>query len=143
MRRVAVFFYGLFMDADALRAKGIDPGEPRRASVRGFSLRIGERATLVRDDAGIVHGLVMDLTQDAIDQLYAEPSVSMYRPEAVLADIEGNGRVAALCFNLPAPPRPEESNSAYAAKLRDLARRIGLPADYVESITSGSAPSSG
>ena len=130
MRRIAVFFYGLFMDADVLRAKGIDPGEPRRASVRGFALRIGERATLVRDDAGIAHGMVMDLTHAAIDQLYAEPSVSMYRPEAVLAEIHGNGSVAALCFNLTSPPRPEESNAAYAAKLRDLRQRLGLPADW-------------
>jgi gamma-glutamyl AIG2-like cyclotransferase len=133
-RRIPVFFYGLFMDAEALRAKGIDPMNPRRASVRGFSLRIGQRATLVPDADGCAHGVLMDLTHADIDQLYADPSVSMYRPEPVSVELDGHDGVAALCFNLTAPPRPEESNAAYAEKLRELARRLGLPADYVAGI---------
>jgi hypothetical protein len=32
-RRIEVFFYGLFMDADLLRAKGADPVNIRSASV--------------------------------------------------------------------------------------------------------------
>lgn len=133
-RRIPVFFYGLFMDAEALRAKGADPADPRRASVHGFSLRIGQRATLVPDPDGRAHGVLMDLTHSDIDQLYADPSVSMYRPEAVSVELDSHGEVAALCFNLTAPPRPEESNAAYAEKLRELARRLGLPADYVGGI---------
>jgi len=35
---------------------------------------------------------------------------------------------------LVVPPSPEEANSDYAAKLRDLARRLELPSDYVERI---------
>lgn len=48
-RRIDVFFYGLFMDAELLRSKGAFPVNIRRAGVPGFELRIGERATLLRD----------------------------------------------------------------------------------------------
>jgi hypothetical protein len=44
---IGVFFYGLFMDADLLRARGAVPTDVQHASIRGFSLRIGARATLV------------------------------------------------------------------------------------------------
>ena len=37
-RRVAVFFYGLFMDEEALRKKGLAPTDGRVAFVRGFAL---------------------------------------------------------------------------------------------------------
>ena len=76
-RRIAVFFYGLFMDADILRSKAIDPAGPRRASVSGFALRIGQRATLVPDPDGRAHGVLMELQHEEIDRLYADPSVQM------------------------------------------------------------------
>jgi hypothetical protein len=76
----------------------------------------------------------MELTHDEIEQLYSEASVRAYRPEAVLTELGDGSRVPALCFNLVVPPSPEEANSEYADKLRTLARQLGLPADYVESI---------
>jgi len=125
-RRIPVFFYGLFMDAELLRAKGIDPQNARRASLPRFALRIGKRATLVPDANARAHGIAMDLTHTDIDKLYAEPSVSMYRAEPVLLETE-SGPVAALCFVLPEPPQPHERNDEYAAKLRALSLRLGLP----------------
>ena len=70
--------------------------------------------------------MAMDLTHAEIDQLYAEPSVSMYRAEPVTLETE-TGPVAALCFVLPEPPQPHERNDEYAAKLRELSMRLGLP----------------
>jgi hypothetical protein len=52
----------------------------------------------------------------------------------VVAELAGGIQVPALCFNLQITPQPGESNDAYAQKLRDLARRLGLPADYVDRI---------
>jgi hypothetical protein len=46
-RRIDVFFYGLFMDAELLREKVITPVETRRAVVENFRLVITQRATLV------------------------------------------------------------------------------------------------
>lgn len=134
VRRIDVFFYGLFMDAEALRGREVHPMDIRRASVRGFSLRIGQRATLIPEANDHAWGVMMRLSHDEIDHLYADPSVSVYRAEAVLCDLDDGAREAALCFNLPAPPRPDERNPEYAQQLRNLARRLELPPAYVDRI---------
>jgi hypothetical protein len=132
--RVEVFFYGLFMDEALLREKGLNPAGGRAASVENFRLFIGERATLAPCEGGEVHGLIFSLTRREVDALYTEDSVKAYRPEAVCAQLRDGTYVPALCFNLPAPPAPGERNPSYASKLRALAARLGLPADYVSSI---------
>jgi Gamma-glutamyl cyclotransferase, AIG2-like len=133
-RRVEVFFYGLFMEADALREKGFRPANARQASVEDMALHLGERATLVPERGGCVHGMLMNVTHAELDRLYAEPSVEAYRPEPVIASLRDGTIVAALCFNLPAVPAGVRSNPEYAAKLRIAARRMGLPETYVASI---------
>ena len=76
----------------------------------------------------------MELTHAEVEQLYSEPSVRDYRPEAVVCRLSNGSCIPALCFNLIEPPRPDEANSEYAAKLRDLAARLGFPSEYVENI---------
>ena len=134
MRKIDVFFYGLFMDEDLLRSRGVTPTNLRPGSVSGFQLRIGNRATLVPAQSDRVFGLVASLSHADLERLYSEPSVSAYRPEAVLADLSNGEVVAALCFNLPEPPSAGERNVDYASKLRSLAERLNFPADYVASI---------
>jgi hypothetical protein len=53
-RRVSVFFYGLFMDPELLRGKGLQPENDRRACVRGMRLRIGKRAALEVEPGAVV-----------------------------------------------------------------------------------------
>ena len=134
MRKIDVFFYGLFMDEGLLRSKGVTPTNLRSASVSGFQLRIGNRATLVPAPSGRVFGLVASLSHIDLERLYSEPSVSAYRPEAVLVHLSSGEVLAALCFNLPEPPSPAERNSDYASKLRSLAEQLNFPAEYVASI---------
>jgi hypothetical protein len=141
-RRVEVFFYGLFMDVDALRKKGFHPANARRASVEDLALHLGGRATLVPERGGCVHGMLMNLTHAEVDRLYAEPSVEAYRAEPVIASLSDGSIVATLCFNLPAVPAGVRSNTEYAAKLRIAAKRMGLPENYVASIGSTSKPDS-
>ena len=133
-RRIAAFFYGLFMDVEILRSKGLDPKEAVPAHVAGFALRIGDRATLVVDSAGAAHGVLMLLTHEEVEKLYSEESVRSYKPEAVIAVRDDGRQVPALCFNLVNAPSEDSKNPAYASKLRDLAARLRLPADYVASI---------
>src|SRR5476651_94827 len=118
-RPIDVFFYGLFMDAEALRARGFHPVNGRQACVSGMALRIGRRATLVPDPAKSVHGVVLGLSHEEIGRLYAE-----------LAD---RSLIPALCFNLPPSDETVEANPEYAEKLRGVAIRLGLPADYAAS----------
>ena len=128
-----VFFYGLFMDAAVLEAKGISSPAGRTGVVRDWALRIGQRATLIPDPGCAVHGILLSLPLPDLDRLYAEPSVQMYRPVAVLVEARGTA-VPALAYVLPEPPDPEERNLEYATKLRALAEHLGLPAEYTQSI---------
>ena len=133
-RVLDVFFYGLFMDSGLLRDKGVRPSDIRLAAVPGFALRIGARAALVPDTDAIAHGAVMKLSHADIQTLYSEPSVAAYKPEPVLANLQDGRTVAALCFNLPEAPSPDERNAEYATRLRVVAQRVGLPGDYVKFI---------
>jgi hypothetical protein len=133
-RRIEVFFYGLFMDDELLRAKGANPINIRPAWVADFALRIGQRATLLRTPGSRAYGLLMELTHAEIELLYSEPSVSAYRPEAVLPELADGSRVPALCFNLVVAPGADETSSEYATKLRALAQRLKFPFSYVETI---------
>jgi len=62
-RRVEVFFYGLFMDEEILRGKGLEPEGGEIAAIDGFALRIGQRAALVSAPGAKVYGLVFSLTR--------------------------------------------------------------------------------
>lgn len=132
---IDVFFYGLFMDEALLKEKGAHPQNRRLAAVENFKLMIGERATLVPSSGQTVHGLLFSLTQAEINSLYAEPSVSEYRPEPVVARLRNGEAIPALCYNLPEAPAATERNPQYAARLKELAGRIGLPPEYVATIT--------
>ncbi len=133
-RRLNVFFYGLFMDRQLLESKGIRPADIRPAVVQGFVLRIGARAALVPTPEGEAHGLLMTISHADLETLYSESSVQAYRPEPVLAVAHDGASVAALCYNLPEPPPPDERNAEYASRLRSLAHRVGLPTQYIASI---------
>ena len=133
-RRADVFFYGLFMDQDLLRSKGLQPDNVELASLLGMTLRLGERAALVPDPASRVHGVVMTLTLDELERLYSDPGVQSYRPQAVLVRPQSGGFLAALCYNLPDPPAPGARNPEYAEKLRVVGKKVGLPREYVASI---------
>src|ERR687884_415096 len=134
VRRIDLFFYGLFMDEALLREKGMNPKNRRMAFVENFSLVIGARATLVPCPGRTVHGVLFSLTHTEVDALYSEASVSVYRPEAVSARLADGSIIPALCFNLPVPPSTDERNPQYVSRLRELAERIGLPPGYVSSI---------
>ena len=134
MRKIEVFFYGLFMDEALLRAKGITSPNLRVAFVPGFQLRIGNRATLVPAPAERVFGVVASLAHSELERLYSEPSVQAYKPEAVLAHLLNGEILAVLCFNLVESPSADEHNPEYATKLRALAAQLQFPPDYVSSI---------
>jgi len=134
VRKIDVFFYGLFMDEALLKAKGVSSPNARIAFVSGFQLRIGKRATLASSSDERVFGVVAYLSHNELEQLYSEPSVQAYKPEAVLAHLLNGEILAALCFNLVELPAADEHNPEYATKLRALATQLQFPLDYISSI---------
>lgn len=128
-----VFFYGLFMDPEALRARGLNPHKPRLASVPAMALRIGARATLEQDEASTVHGIVMTLSAGDLAKLYAEPGLAAYKPEAVSAVGSDGVQIQAVTYLLPGKTAGP-FNADYAGRLAKLASRLGLPTAYVRQI---------
>jgi len=51
-----------------------------------------------------------------------------------VAEMLDGSQIPAVCFNLVTPPSPDEANPQYAGKLRELARHLLLPPDYIEHI---------
>ncbi|WP_157088297.1 gamma-glutamylcyclotransferase family protein [Bradyrhizobium jicamae] len=131
---MTVFFYGLFMDPEGLEAKGLRPANVRQAYIERFALRLGDRATLLADPDGRVYGTTATLTHGELDRLFSGPSVAAYRPEPVLVQFANGTAELALCFNLPTISQAKTTNPSYAADLRAVARKMGLPESYVASI---------
>ena len=138
-----VFFYGLFMDVSLLEEKGISPGNVEIGYVEGFTLRIGERATLVRSDAGRAFGVMTNISGDEAKALYAENSVADYVPEPVTVILMDGSKAAATCYNLPAN-KVTGTNRAYADALWKLADQLGLPEQYLAEVRrAGELPGHG
>ncbi len=133
-----VFFYGLFMDESLLAAKGIRPAESSTGFVDGFGLRIGDRATLVRDQGGRAYGVVMDIAESEAADLYSEESVADYAPESVVVELLDGRQVEATCYNLP-EDKLTGTNREYAESLLVVATRLGFPGPYLDEISQAKA----
>ena len=89
------------MDDELLRGKGFNPTLGKVAFVDGYGLRIGARATLVKSENERSYGLIMNLSEEEIGELYSDPSVADYIPESVEA-MELNGATCKVTsYNLP------------------------------------------
>lgn len=128
-----VFFYGLFMDEALLAKKGIAPTKAEVGFVDGFALRIGERATLVRSVGARSYGVMMIISPEDVNELYAESSVADYVPESVTVKLVDGREAVASCYNLPVD-KVTGTNKVYAEALWELAKDLDLPKHYLADI---------
>lgn len=126
-----VFFYGLYMDPELLKEKGVEPRNARKAVARGYRMCVGNMATLLREPNAEAYGLVYSITHDELDKLYWGAGLNAYVAESLLVETDGNEKVAALCCNLLVPPKEEERNPEYLGKLVQCMNKLGLPAPSV------------
>jgi len=131
--KIAVFFYGLFMDEALLASRGIAPSHATLGYVDGYRLKIGKRATLIPQRAARAHGVLMTIGREDATALYSDESVSDYIPEPVSVLLPGGAVEPAVCYNLP-PGKLEGTNSAYAESLLRLATKLGFPDEYLDTI---------
>lgn len=129
----SVFFYGLFMDPDLLRDKGLSPIACEAAQLAGYGLRIGARATLEKSRALRTYGSVIQLDEKELETLYSDESVADYLPERVIASSVHGDPMPALCYILP-PAQLRGQNGTYARSLAIAARKLDLPAEYISEI---------
>jgi hypothetical protein len=54
----------------------------------------------------------------------------------VLAQLTDSSAELALCFNLPMVPQGGSGNPEYAAALQVVARKIGLPEEYLAKLAA-------
>jgi hypothetical protein len=134
-RRIDAFFYGLYMDVDVLRDASVVPVNPRRAYVDNFTLRIGQRATLLPAAGARAYGMLIALSHQELERLYTAPGLEQYLPEAVLAQPLEGTPVPALCYNLREAPAPHERNPDYATRLQRVLTRLNFPPSYVAAVS--------
>lgn len=128
-----VFFYGLFMDEDILMKNGINASNPRKGYLNDYTLKIGNRASLIPCENEKAYGIVMEVNDEEIIKLYAERSVADYIQEKVAVVTETNEHLTATCYNLPLELLTG-TNDAYAKSLYELAKRLNFPKEYLDKI---------
>ena len=128
-----VFFYGLFMDEDILLKNGIHASNLRKGYINNYTLKIGNRASLMPYDGEKAYGIVMTVNAKDIVSLYAEKSVADYLPEELQAITHVNDVLKVTCYNLP-KNLLSGTNRKYAQSLYDLAVKLDFPEQYVNLI---------
>ncbi len=128
-----VFFYGLFMDVAILSKSGIEATNVRMGYLQDYTLKIGNRASLIPANGERAHGLLMTVGKTAIQKLYKEQSVADYIPEEVSITTNKNDVVKAVCYNLPLT-QLSGTNPTYALSLFELSSKLGFPTKYLEHI---------
>ena len=136
--RVAVFFYGSYMNRAVLDEVGFSPGDWEPASLPGFDIRIAPRANLVRASGQIVFGVLATATHAELDRLYAHARDvlgEVYRPEAVLVQVQDGHWHPALCY-LASRMVEGPADPAYVERIVRPARELGFPAWYLARLES-------
>ena len=121
-----VFFYGLYMDEDILKSKGVEPRNKRKALANGYELRLGNMATLLRVENAKAYGMVYSLTHEEIDILYKNSGLTQYVNEALMVELEDNSSIVTLCSVLLDEPKADERNDEYYQKLVTCMKKYGL-----------------
>jgi len=121
-----VFFYGLYMDEEILKSKGVEPRDKRKALVNGYELRLGNMATLLRKENAKAYGMVYSLTHEEIDILYKNSGLTQYVNEALMVELEDKSSIVTLCSVLLDEPKVDERNDEYYQKLVSCMKKYGL-----------------
>lgn len=112
---------------------GIHPINPRKGYLNHYTLKIGNRASLIPCKNEKAYGMIMEISDKEISRLYAEESVADYIPEKVKVITESNEQLIATCYNLP-PELLTGTNETYARSLYELAIKLDFPKAYLEKI---------
>jgi hypothetical protein len=129
----SVFFYGLFMDQDLLTEKGFHPHGMKPTCLKGFGLRIGQKATLEQADGECSYGTVIQLESDELDRLYRSDGVKDYVPQPVVVAAMDGEPIETITYILPMDMIAGR-NSEYAIALAGIAKKLDLPEDYIREI---------
>ncbi len=133
---VPVFFYGLFMDVNLLRDLGAEPRDVQVAELPGFDIEVPDYVYVVRRPGASVVGILATLSSAEVEALYDKPKYRDYRRRRLMVKDAAGHQVAAECYILDKPVKPEPSGTRpdYAPKLHALAGELRLPEWYVDRL---------
>lgn len=137
-RRVWVFFYGSYMNADVLASLDLVPQRVEIARLAGFDIRIEPLANLVPSDRDCVYGILTTATHAELDRLYHHAQHvlgAQYLPEAVLVETSGGTLRPALCYVAPVMT-PGPVGPDYLERILWPARIHGFPEWYIARLES-------
>ena len=126
-RLIDVFFYGLYMDAEILKSKNVVPRNKRHALVYEYKLKVGNMATLLREEDAKAYGILYALTHDEIHCLYEGSGIAAYVAEPLMVETEEGEFIPAITCILKKPPADEEFNREYWDKLMTCMTNYNLP----------------
>lgn len=133
-RRIAVFFYGSFMDREVLRQRGYEPTDLQVAKLWGFDIRFRPLATIEPvEEHTCVYGLLATATHADLQRLYGEGMAASYRPEAVTVETIPGRQLPALVYIAWGPTAPLPSRD-YLEHLLGPAREFAFPEWYLEHL---------
>ncbi len=128
-----VFFYGLFMNKDVLIKNGVNPLNPRKGYLNDYTIKIGNRASLIPCKKEKAYGIIMTINDEELVTLYSEKSVADYIPEKVKIIMNTTESVIATCYNLPLELLTG-TNELYAKSLYKLSKKLNFPDEYLSII---------
>lgn len=135
--RVAVFFYGSYINPLVLAEADLRPASFEVARLRDFDIVIRPLANLVARPGHTVYGVLTAATHPELERLYrhaAEILGGVYLPEAVLVETD-SGAKPALCY-LSHTLEPAPASDSYIDRIVAPARDFGFPETYIEQLES-------
>jgi len=129
-RTFDVFFYGLYMDADLLKSKGVVARDPRPALVQDHIVRLGAKAMLLRSHGRHAAGMLYQMNDREIDILYADArGYRRQRLSATVVGAEAKFRPTAVISMVHIDPpihSSQDQDPDYCARWKNLVQRLGI-----------------
>jgi hypothetical protein len=136
--KVAVFFYGSYMNPAVLAEAHLAPTELEVAELPDYEIEINPLANLVPAEGERVYGVLTHATHAQLDRLYAHARDvlgGIYLPHPVLVETQAGDLVPALCY-IASGLEPRTPTREYVDRILTPARAHRFPSWYVERIES-------
>ena len=138
-RKVAVFFYGSYMNLDVLEEVDLFPKEIQVARLMGFDIRIEPLANLIPAvDDSVCYGILTSATHFELERLYAharEVLGGAYLPEPVMVGVSDGALVPTLCY-IATEMQPRPATNEYIDRIVAPASAHGFPPWYIAKLES-------
>ena len=121
------------MNKDVLIKNGVNPLNPRKGYLNDYTIKIGNRASLIPCKKEKAYGIIMKINDEELVTLYSEKSVADYIPEKVKIIMNTTESVIATCYNLPLELLTG-TNELYAKSLYKLSKKLNFPDEYLSII---------